>query len=306
MKDTLVKVLFFVIILVSLLGFFTSAMALIAGVLFTLFFGNPYQEYTKKAFKLFLKIAIIGLGFGMFFKETLKTSKEAFIITVISIFLTITIGLLLTKALRLEKKLGYLISSGTAICGGSAIAAISPIINAKGKNISLALGIVFLLNSIALLLFPSVGEWLDLTQEQFGLWCAIAIHDTSSVVGASLDYGEEALKVATTTKLARTLWIIPLSLFSMFLFKGKNSKIKFPFFILYFIIAIAINSYFSLPKELTNTLVLMAKRLMVLTLFLVGLEISVKELKTIGPKPILLGLSLWIFVSIFSLLYIIY
>ena len=304
MKEIFSKIVYILIIIVALLGIINSPTALLLGFVYTLIFNNPFKAYSHKAIHYFLKISVVGLGFGMFIKETLETSKEGLSLTIYSIFLTVSLGLLLTRLLKLDLKLGHLITSGTAICGGSAIAAISPVIKAKSKTISIALGIVFLLNSIALFVFPAVGHFLNLTQEQFGLWCAIAIHDTSSVVGAALGYGDEALRIATTVKLSRTLWIIPLSIFSMFLFKTKGEKIKIPYFIVLFIIAIFINSYHILPEPATNFIVLMAKRLLIITLFLVGSTISIKDLKSTGMKPIVFALTLWIFISIFSLIYI--
>ncbi|MCL7764236.1 putative sulfate exporter family transporter [Polaribacter sp. Z014] len=304
MKDFISKTVYFLLVLITLLGFVNSPTALIIGFVYTIIFNNPFQTYSHKAIHYLLKISVVGLGFGMFIKETLATSKAGFGLTIYSILLTVTIGLLLTRLLKIDLKLGHLITSGTAICGGSAIAAISSVIKAKSKNISIALGIVFLLNSIALFVFPAVGHFLNLTQEQFGLWCAIAIHDTSSVVGAALEYGEEALRIATTVKLSRTLWIIPLSIFSMFLFKTKGEKIKIPYFILLFIVAIMINSYHLLPEPTTKFIVIISKRLLLLTLFLVGSSISIKDLKSTGIKPIILALTLWIFISIFSLVYI--
>ncbi len=295
------KVLYFSIITIALGGFINSPTALIAGFVFTLFFKNPFQEYNAKFIHYFLKISIVGLGFGMFVKETLKIGQEGFFLTLSSIILTLTLGYSLTKLLKVDYKLGHLISSGTAICGGSAIAAVAPIIKAEGKTISMALGIVFLLNAIALLVFPYIGTFLNLSQQQFGLWCAIAIHDTSSVVGAAVEYGDEALKIATTTKLARTLWIIPLSIFSMFVFKNKNEKIKIPYFILLFILAILVNSSQILPEALTSTIVLFSKRLLTVSLFLVGLSISIPDIKSVGIKPLIIGIALWISVSIFSL-----
>ncbi|MGK0379988.1 MAG: putative integral membrane protein (TIGR00698 family) [Patiriisocius sp.] len=304
MKDVFSKTIYFLIIIFALLNIINSPTALLLGFVYTIVFNNPFKEYSKRAIHFFLKISVIGLGFGMFIKETLETSKEGFSLTVYSIILTLSLGLLLTRLFKLDLKLGHLITSGTAICGGSAIAAISPVIKAKSKTISIAIGIVFLLNSIALFVFPAIGHFLNLSQEQFGLWCAIAIHDTSSVVGAALDYGEEALRIATTVKLSRTLWIIPLSVFSMFLFKTRGEKIKIPYFILLFIGAIIINSYHILPEPATIFIVLMSKRLLIMTLFLVGSSISIKDLKSTGIKPILLALTLWLFISIFSLVYI--
>ena len=306
MKSILIKTIFLILILVALFGFVNSPTALLLGFVFTLIFNNPFIKQSQKAIHLLLKIAVVGLGFGMFIKETFETSKEGLGLTFYSIVLTVTIGILLTKVLKLDRKLGHLITSGTSICGGSAIAAISPVIRADGKTISLALGIVFLLNSIALFVFPAIGHLLNLSQGEFGLWCAIAIHDTSSVVGAAMGYGDEALRIATTVKLSRTLWIIPLSIFSMFLFKTKGEKIKIPYFIGLFILAIFINSYDLLPMVITSNIVIIAKRLLIVTLFLVGSTISIRDLKETGLKPILLALSLWIFISIFSLAYITY
>jgi uncharacterized integral membrane protein (TIGR00698 family) len=304
MKDTVTKIIYFLIVIAALLGTINSPTALLLGFVFTLIFKNPFKSYSYKAIHYFLKTSVVGLGFGMFIKETLETSKEGFSLTFYSIILTVSLGLLLSRLLKLDPKLGHLITSGTSICGGSAIAAISPVIKGNSKSISISLGIIFLLNSIALFVFPAIGHLLHLSQGQFGLWCAIAIHDTSSVVGAALDYGEEALRIATTVKLSRTLWIIPLSVFSMLLFKTKGEKIKYPYFILLFIIAIIINSYHILPASITSLIVLWSKRLLVLTLFIVGSTISITDLKSTGLKPILLALSLWIFISIFSLIYI--
>lgn len=304
MKQQISKVVFFLIIILALSGFITSPMALILGFVFASVFENPFMAQTRKGINYLLKIAIVGLGFGMELVETIKTSKDGFTLTFLSIVLTLVLGMLLIKLLKVDRKLGHLISSGTAICGGSAIAAISPIIKADAKTISIALAVVFFLNSVALLVFPTLGHFFEMTQNQFGLWSAIAIHDTSSVVGAALEYGDEALQTATTVKLARTLWIIPLSIFSMFLFKVKGEKIKVPYFILIFIGVIILNSFVNIPSFISENIVLISKRLLVLTLFLVGTTISFKDLKSIGIKPILFAVILWVSISIFSLVYI--
>ncbi|WP_077403435.1 YeiH family protein [Cellulophaga omnivescoria] len=304
MKTLITKLLYFSIVIATISGLINSATALTLGFVFTLIFKNPFKTYSHKAIHYFLKVSVVGLGFGMFIKETIQTGKDGLSLTFLSIMLTVSLGLILARLLKMDLKLGHLITSGTAICGGSAIAAIAPVIKANGKIISIALGVVFLLNSIALFLFPAVGNWLGLSQSQFGLWCAIAIHDTSSVVGAALDYGDQALKIATTVKLSRTLWIIPLSILSMFIFKTKGEKIKIPYFILLFIVAIIVNSYHILPTFATTNIVLYSKRLLVLTLFIVGTTISLKDLKATGPKPIVLAVCLWIFISLFSLTYI--
>ncbi len=303
---TIPTTIYLFILLLALLGFVSSPVALILGFVFSLFLSTPFQKYNKKLIHYLLKISIVGLGFGMQIQETLQTSKDGFTLTVLSILLTLFLGIFLTKLLKIDFKLGYLITSGTAICGGSAIAAVSSVIKAKSQQISIALGVVFLLNSIALFIFPTLGHWIGLSQEQFGMWSAVAIHDTSSVVGASLEYGDTALKIATTIKLSRTLWIIPLSILSMFVFKSKKEKIKIPYFIGLFVLAIFINSYANLPLLLTSNIVLIAKRLLVVTLFIIGTNISISDIKTTGIKPLILALTLWVSISIFTLLYILF
>jgi len=304
MKNTSSKVIFIIILLLCLLGVLNSPLALLTGFIFTILFGNPFLRQSQKGIQYLLKIAVVGLGFGMSLIETLETSLEGLSLTTLSIFLTVVLGLLVGKYMQLDKKLSHLITSGTTICGGSAIAAVSPIIKAEPKTISIALGIVFFLNSVALFIFPGLGHYFNLSQSDFGLWCAVAIHDTSSVVGAALQYGEEALLIATTVKLSRTLWIIPLSIFSMFLFKNKTEKIKIPWFILGFIVAILINSYDLIPNNWSTNIVFVSKRLLILTLFLVGTTLSIKQLKETGLKPFLFAVVLWVFISSLSLLYI--
>ncbi|USD24447.1 YeiH family protein [Flagellimonas marinaquae] len=306
MKVYFIKGIYLCIVSLGLLGQLSSPIALLLGLCYSFLFGNPFKSYSHRLIDYFLKISIVGLGFGMFIQETIQTSKAGLGITFFSILFTLLLGLSLAKILKLDLKLGHLITSGTAICGGSAIAAISPVIRAKSNTISVALIVIFSLNSIALFVFPAVGQWLHLTQEQFGLWCAVAIHDTSSVVGAALNFGDEALRTATTVKLSRTLWIIPLSFFSMFLFKTKGEKIKVPYFILLFVMAIIINSLQILPVSTTAFIVLLSKRLLVTTLFIVGSTISLRELQATGTKPIVLAMALWVFISLFSLLYIVY
>lgn len=222
------KIVFFILTLLSLSGLINSPIALTLGIAFALFFKHPFPSLSQEAVKWLLKIAIIGLGFGMHMDNALAAGKDGFLLTLFSIILTLTLGFTLGKIFKIDKKLAHLISSGTAICGGSAIAAVAPVIRSKNEDISIALAVVFILNAIALLLFPYIGTLLELSQHHFGLWAAIAIHDTSSVVGAAQTYGNEALNIATTVKLARALWIIPLSIFSMILFKGKGEKNKNP------------------------------------------------------------------------------
>lgn len=303
-KPFLFKILFVLLILISLSGYISSPVALLMGFVFTLLFNQHCLQFTQVAIQYALKISIIGLGFSMFLTETIQTGKDGFTITVLTILTTLLLGWGLTRILKIDLKLGYLISSGTSICGGSAIAAVAPVIRAKPEMISIALGVVFLLNSVALLIFPWLGHLFELSQYQFGMWAAVAIHDTSSVVGAALTYGEEALRIATTVKLARALWIIPISLISMLLFKSKSGKIKIPWFIVLFLIAILINSYYELPQMLTFAIATASKRLLIATLFLVGTTLSIKDLRETGVKPLLLGIGLWIAISAFSLVYI--
>lgn len=304
-NETLVKVLFILCMVLCILGYVSSPVALVGGFLFSYFLGHPFLTLNSKTVNWLLKIAVVGLGFGMNLKETLAAGKEGFILTVFSISATLIIGYFLGKLLKMNRKGSHLISSGTAICGGSAIAAVAPVIDASEKDISISLGVIFLLNSIALIIFPPLGHLLGLSQHEFGLWCAIAIHDTSSVVGAAYTFGEEALKVATTVKLARALWIIPLSLLSVFLFKGKGKSVKIPYFIFLFILAIVLNSYVAIPEVITLSITSISKSLLVLTLFLIGAGLSIDKIKSAGWKPMILGVSLWAFISISALLAII-
>lgn len=278
---------------------------MLLGFGFQLFLQHPFPSQNKSAINWSLKTAVVGLGFGINAEAALNSSKEGFLLTVFGIVFTLLLGWLLGRLLKLNTKSSYLLSSGTAICGGSAIAAISPIIKASEKDISMALGTVFLLNSIALLIFPSIGHFLELSQVEFGTWAAVAIHDTSSVVGAASAYGSEALEIATTVKLARALWIIPLSLVTA-LFFGKGSKIKWPYFIFLFIAAMLLNTFLEIPNEFTNGVSYLAKRILTATLFLVGAGLSISKIKEAGWQSLVLGISLWIFIAISSLLAILY
>src|SRR5690554_3350138 len=304
-KSTWIKVIFIIVMVLCISGYISSPVALVGGFLFSYFLGHPFLSLNGKAVSWLLKIAVVGLGFGMDLVETIHAGKEGFILTVFSISITLILGYFLGKLLKMDRKGSHLISSGTAICGGSAIAAVAPVIKASEKDISISLGVIFLLNSIALIVFPPLGHLFGLSQHEFGLWCAIAIHDTSSVVGAAFTFGEEALKVATTVKLARALWIIPLSLLSVFLFKGKGKSVRIPYFIFLFVLAIIMNSYLPIPEMITHGITSISKSLLVLTLFLIGAGLSIDKIKSAGWKPMILGISLWIFISVSSLLAII-
>ena len=228
--------------------------------------------------------------------------------TIVSVIGTMVIGMLIgRKALKMNRDTAYLISSGTAICGGSAIAAVGPVIKAKESDMSVALATIFILNAIALFIFPLLGEWMGLTQQQFGTWAAIAIHDTSSVVGAGAAYGEEALQVATTIKLTRALWIIPLALITAVIFKNESKKISIPWFILWFVVAIILNTYLLNSVPMVGKFISgVARKGLIITMFFIGASLSIDVLKAVGIKPLIQGVLLWIVISVSSLLYILY
>jgi uncharacterized integral membrane protein (TIGR00698 family) len=300
------RILFIVLAVLCLTPLVSSPIALALGFTLAVCIGNPFEQHLHRYIQLLLQISIVGLGFGLQLNEALQAGKTGFTLTVMSIVTVMVLGYFLGKFFKLEGKLSYLISVGTAICGGSAIAAASPIIKPSTKQISLALAIIFTLNSIALFVYPAIGHLLNLSQEQFGLWCAVGIHDTSSVVGAAGKYGNEALKIATTVKLARALWIIPVSLITMFIFKNKETKIKIPWFIGWFIVAIVLNTYFPAFKHISIAITGIAKSGLNLTLFFIGSTLSIETLKTIGIKPLAAAVLLWVTISIGSLLYIIH
>ena len=272
--------------------------ALFLGIIFVNIFGQVFNA--DKIIKIVLQVSIVGLGFGINLKQALQAGSEGFLFTVFSITLIVVLGIVLGYIFRIDKIITQLISFGTAICGGSAIAAIAPILKADGKQTSVSLGIIFLLNALALFIFPEIGQYFHLSQNQFGIWSAIAIHDTSSVVGAASKYGHEALQTATTVKLARALWIIPISFVLSFLNKS-GGKIKIPYFIGFFILAILVNSYFPAIKEVTNYVVDFSKSSLKVALFLIGIGLSFQNLKNIGIKPLLLGIILWVVISVISL-----
>jgi len=295
------KIIFIIAGLFCLTPFVSPPIALLIGLMIALFIGHPYLRFNNRATQILLKISVVGLGFGMNIHSALKAGKAGILFTVVSIIGTLFFGYMLGRILKIEKKTAYLISTGTAICGGSAIAAISPVIKAEEKQISIALGAIFILNSIALIVFPIIGHQLQLSQSQFGLWCAIAIHDTSSVVGAASKYGTQALEIATTIKLARALWIIPVAFISTFLFKNKNSKIKIPYFIGMFVLAMVLNSYIPFVQQYGHYLVSIAKAGLTLTLFLIGCGLSKKVLQSVGVMPLLQAIILWILISLTAL-----
>jgi uncharacterized integral membrane protein (TIGR00698 family) len=281
--------------------FVDTPFALLSGIAFSQIFAHPYLQISKKITTSLLQIAVVGLGFGMNAVSAFEAGKEGFVFTLVSIISTIALGILIGRKLRIEKKTSLLISTGTAVCGGSAIAAISSIIHPNEKQMSTALGTVFVLNSVALFLFPWIGHLLNLSQHQFGVWSAIAIHDTSSVVGAAGKYGEEALQTATTIKLERALWIIPVAFATSFMFPSKSKKVKIPYFIFLFVIAMLINTYVPAINTQTSFIFMLSKVLFKITLFLIGAGLTRDVLKSTGVKPLMQGILLWFFISLISL-----
>ena len=284
----------------------TPPMVLFIGLVFALLCGQAYPTFNKKVSKKLLQYSVIGLGFGMNLQASLASGKEGMLFTIISVIGTLLIGMFIgCKVLKLNRNTSYLISSGTAICGGSAIAAVGPIIKAKDTDMSMALATVFILNAIGLFLFPALGHWLGLSQQEFGTWAAIAIHDTSSVVGAGAAYGEEALQVATTIKLTRALWIIPLALVTSIIFRSEGKKISIPWFILFFIVAMLINTYLLADyPEIGKFIAGIARKGLIITMFFIGASLSVDVIKSVGIRPLLQGVLLWIIISAASLAYI--
>lgn len=281
-------------------------LALFLGIAAAFTIKNPYSAQSQSISKKLLQFSVVGLGFGMNLHSSLAAGKEGMALTIISVIGTLCLGVLIGKLLKVEPKTAYLVSSGTAICGGSAIAAIAPVTGAKGHQISVALGTVFILNAIALFIFPPIGHFFELTQEQFGLWAAIAIHDTSSVLGAAANYGEKALEVATLVKLTRALWIIPLVFVSSLLFKTEGKKKYIPWFILFFVLAMIANTFIPLLGEsgFSSFMSQLARRGLTLTLFLIGAGLSRTTLKEVGFRPMLLGIVLWVFIGAGSLTFI--
>lgn len=304
---TVRTVLFVIAIIVCTTPLSSPPIALLLGLVFAQFIGHPFVHLNSKSTGLLLKVSVVGLGFGMNVSQAMEAGKSGFLLTVCSIAFTILLGLVIGKLLGIEKKTTTLVSSGTAICGGSAIAAIGPVVGANDKEMSVSMGTVFLLNSLALVIFPPIGHYFGLTDTQFGLWSAIAIHDTSSVVGAASTYSEKALHIATTVKLARALWIIPLTIIIAFFFRREKEgtkKMKMPWFILLFVVAMILNTYVPFIQDHSTTLFSLSKIGLSVTLFLIGAGLSMTEIKAVGWKPLVLGVSLWIFISVLSFLVI--
>lgn len=279
---------------------FSPAIALLVGLLFAFSFENPFPKFNKKTSKYLLQASVVGYGFSMDFEKSLQSGADGMMFTIASVVGVMVIGVMLGYLMNVERKTAYLISSGTAICGGSAIAAVGPVLKASDHQMAVSLGVVFILNAVALFIFPPLGHWAGMSDTQFGTWAAIAIHDTSSVVGAGDAYGQQALEVATLIKLTRALWIIPLALVTMVVFRDKTAKISIPWFIFLFIGAMLVNTYAGLPEYVGTTMAYWAKKGMVLTLFLIGASLSLKSIRAVGVKPLLLAVALWIAIGVSS------
>ncbi len=284
----------------------SAPVALFMGIVVALAIGNPFIKFSKKASGYLLRTSVVLLGFGMNFHTAMEAGRQGIVFTLVSIAGTLLLGLLLGRLLKTDKKISVLISSGTAICGGSAIAAVSPVVEAEEQQMSVSLGVVFILNAIALFIFPVIGHALHLSQQQFGVWSAIAIHDTSSVVGAAGAYGKEALGIATTIKMLRTLWIIPVAMLIAFLYKSKNTSIKIPWFIGLYMLAMLVNTYFLQSGALSDALVRIAKAGLQLTLFFIGSGMSKQAIRSVGARPFLQGVLLWLAISAASLWAVLY
>ena len=290
-------------------------MALFVGLVFALCFGAPCQKFNKKLSKQLLQASVVGLGFGMNLVQSLKSGAEGMLFTVISVFVVMIIGVWLGRRMQIEQKTSYLISSGTAICGGSAIAAVGGVLKANENQMAVSLGVVFILNAIALFIFPPIGRMLGMSDGQFGTWAAIAIHDTSSVVGAGQAYSATACEIATLVKCTRALWIIPLAFFTAYLYRNDASvtgktKVAIPWFIILFVVAMVVNTY--TPESLMPTIqpiyksiAMLAKRMMTVVLFAIGAGLSLKVLRQVGVRPLVLAVVLWIVIGVGSLLVVI-
>lgn len=298
--------LFVLLAIMSVLPFISPAIALFSGLLFAFCFGNPFPAFTRKSSKILLQAAVVCLGFGQNLHAALEAGRTGVQMTFITVVLVMVLGYLMGRWFRISSRTAYLISAGTAICGGSAIAAVAPVVKANEVEISVSLVIVFLLNAIALLLFPFLGHLLHLTQHQFGMWAAIAIHDTSSVVGAGAIYGAEALQTATTVKLTRALWIIPLAFASTFVFRNSCKKITIPWFILWFVVAMVAATYLPIPQVFKTDITFLAKRMLSLTLFLIGSGLTRSAIRTVGIRPLIMGVGLWVVIAVVGLITVFY
>lgn len=293
--------LFVALLLFSVTPWCSPPVALALGLALALTIGNPFAGQTSALTKLLLQASVVALGFGMQLRAVVEAGKAGLLFTLVTIAGTLLLGTLLGRAMRISRGATHLIASGTAICGGSAIAAVGPVIGATDEEMSVSLATVFVLNAVALFIFPPIGHALGLTQMEFGIWSAIAIHDTSSVVGAAAAYGAEALRIGTTVKLTRALWIVPLALATAVAFKRKGVRVAFPWFILLFVVASVVRTFVPAPEGLWDALVLLGRTGLKATLFLIGAGLSRASLAAVGPRPLVLGVILWVVISVAGL-----
>jgi uncharacterized integral membrane protein (TIGR00698 family) len=296
--------LFWFLFAICWLPWISSSLALGLGIAMSLIWQLPHAQWRRPLSSILLQVCVVGLGFNMNLVEVLEVGSTGIFYTATSLIGVMALGLWLGKILKVHRRNSFLITVGTAICGGSAIAAVGPVIDAQEEEMSIALGTVFLLNAIALLLFPLLGTLAGLNESQFGLWSALAIHDTSSVVAAGAKYGAIALTVGTTIKLARALWIIPLCLGIAMIERQDQPQMKWPWFIGLYLCAALLNSLFPDGQPLFEGIYALARLGLTATLFLIGSGITRQSLKNIGVKPLLQGITLWVAVSIVSLLLI--
>ena len=295
------KLIFFAGLILAASGMISPPVALLGGLIYGFSFAVPYPKQTRTASRWLLQASVVGLGFGMNLHQVVRAGASGFVYTATGIATTMLLGLFIGRLIVVDRKVSFLINVGTAICGGSAIAAVSPIIHADDEEIAVSLGTVFVLNSIALLVFPFIGSALHLTQSQFGLWAALAIHDTSSVVGAAAKYGNEALAIGTTVKLARALWIVPIALVTAYMMKSK-ARVQWPWFILLFCLAAVANTYVPVFAPAYPVLSRVGRVGLTATLYLIGTGLSMGTLKQVGARPLIQGVLLWAAVAITSLL----
>lgn len=307
-KLPVAKIVYIAIVLLLLFPFdklgmptATAPIALFVGLIYAFIFPMPFPKFNKKGSKYLLQASVVGLGFGMSVTEALKSGGQGMTFTIASVASVMVFGVLIGYWLHVNRKTSYLISAGTAICGGSAIAAVGPVVKASDEEMAVSLGVIFILNAIALFVFPPLGHFFEMTDQQFGTWAAIAIHDTSSVVGAGDAYSQAACEVATVVKCTRALWIIPLAFVTMFIFRDKKAaKVTIPWFIVLFVVAMVINTYLGLPSELTAGIVYVAKKILVVTLFFIGASLSLPTVKRVGVRPLLLAIILWVLIGVLS------
>jgi uncharacterized integral membrane protein (TIGR00698 family) len=295
------KILFALGLAFCLTPWASPPLALVAGLVFGAIASHPYPGESRQISKYLLQAAVVGLGFGMNLHQVLRAGRSGFLYTAVGIAFALMVGTLIAALVGVERRAAFLISTGTAICGGSAIAAVGPVVGATEDEMSVSLGTIFLLNSVALLSFPAVGTALKLSQTQFGLWAALAIHDTSSVVGACAKYGAAALAVGTTVKLARALWIVPITVVTA-IRKGSKTRIQWPWFILFFCLAAMANTYLLAGLPVYHVLSNLGKLMLIFTLFLIGATLSPAALRKVGPRPLIQGVLLWIVVGVTSLM----